>query len=82
MMTYQEWREAVTKGRDDIDFGRLMQYWRIGHNCPGRTLEEFSATYGVPLRTVHNWLSGARNPPPYVVQALVYAVASDGVFPL
>lgn len=28
---------------------------------------ELSKRFGIPLRTVQNWHSGVRNPPPYVV---------------
>lgn len=28
---------------------------------------ELSKRFGIPLRTVQNWHSGARKPPPYVV---------------
>lgn len=36
----------------------------------GLTQREFSAEYGIPTRTVENWDTGKREPPPYVLELL------------
>lgn len=35
---------------------------------------ELSRRFGVPLRTVQDWHSGRRTPPPYVVTLLINAL--------
>lgn len=40
-------------------------------------LTEFSIKYDVPYRTLVSWTSGYRNPPKYVVTALLRCVLCD-----
>lgn len=40
----------------------------------GLSRAAFSDTYDIPLRTVENWESGLRCPPPYMIRFLELAV--------
>lgn len=90
MERFLEWQEkrrreggaAFRPGGLVPDFPTMVELWQRGINRPGATLDEFFAAYGIPLRTVHNWLSGARTPPPYVLWLLLYAMESDDFKPL
>lgn len=42
----------------------------------GMTQAEFAAEFEIPRRTLENWESGSRTPPPYVVRLLEHAVRS------
>ena len=45
-------------------------------NLCGMTQAEFAAEFEIPRRTLENWESGSRTPPPYVVRLLEHAVRS------
>ena len=38
------------------------------------TQDSFSRTYNIPKRTIQNWESGKRTPPPYVLEMLENAI--------
>ena len=38
------------------------------------TQEMFSRRYNIPRRTIQNWETGKRNPPPYVIEMLQNAI--------
>ena len=40
----------------------------------GLTQEMFAMRYNIPKRTIQNWESGKRNPPPYVLEMLENAI--------
>lgn len=40
----------------------------------GLSQEVFGQTYEIPKRTIENWESGTRTPPPYVIRLLDLAV--------
>lgn len=40
----------------------------------GMTQAEFAAEFEIPRRTLENWESGSRTPPPYFVKLLSLAV--------
>lgn len=43
----------------------------------GISRAEFSRRYGIPLRTLENWESGMRTPPPYVITLLERIIKED-----
>lgn len=43
----------------------------------GLNRKEFSTAYGIPVRTLESWESGARTAPPYVTALLERAVKAD-----
>lgn len=43
----------------------------------GISRAEFSRRYGIPLRTLENWESGKRTPPPYVINLLERIIKED-----
>lgn len=43
----------------------------------GISRAEFSRRYGVPLRTLEDWESGKRTPPPYVITLLERIIKED-----
>ena len=45
----------------------------------GDTQSEFSARYNIPFRTVQNWETGVRKPPPYIISLLEHQVKEDMV---
>jgi DNA-binding transcriptional regulator YiaG len=40
----------------------------------GLSQQAFAAAYEIPKRTIENWESGSRTPPPYVIRLLELAV--------
>ena len=42
----------------------------------GLTQQAFANCYEIPKRTIENWESGSRVPPPYVIRLLELAVAA------
>ena len=40
----------------------------------GMTQAEFAAEFEIPRRTLENWESGSRTPPPYLIKLLSIAV--------
>lgn len=40
----------------------------------GLSQVRFAERYGIPRRTIENWESGVRTPPPYVINLLQLAV--------
>jgi len=83
MESFKDWRKQ--KWRDGVslpDFREMMDKWSVGHSYEDSgTIEEFSRAYGIPRRSVHNWLSGARKPPDYLLWLLAYAMESDDFKP-
>ena len=43
----------------------------------GLSQAAFARKYGIPLRTLEDWLAGRRNPPSYVPQLLERVVKED-----
>lgn len=43
----------------------------------GISRAEFSRRYRIPLRTLENWESGKRTPPPYVINLLERIIKED-----
>lgn len=43
----------------------------------GKNQTDFGKLYGIPLRTIQNWETCARNPPEYVFNLLDRAVKQD-----
>lgn len=43
----------------------------------GISRAEFSRRYGIPLRTMEDWESGKRTPPPYVINLLERIIKED-----
>lgn len=43
----------------------------------GISRTEFSRRYGIPLRTLEDWESGKRTPPPYVITLLERIIKED-----
>lgn len=43
----------------------------------GISRAEFSRRYGIPLRTLEDWESGKRTPPPYVINLLERIIKED-----
>lgn len=43
----------------------------------GISRTEFSRRYGIPLRTLEDWESGKRTPPPYVINLLERIIKED-----
>lgn len=48
----------------DFTFRAIRKY-------SGLTQREFSDEYGIPVRSVENWDTGKREPPPYVLELLL-----------
>lgn len=40
----------------------------------GLSQADFARVYEIPKRTIENWESGSRTPPPYVIRLLALAV--------
>lgn len=86
MMTYQEYlyclREAAeAKTEDNSDeTSRLIRAVANGDLqglFSGHKLTDISRIFGIPYRTLQNWTSGKKTPPPYVVQLLAYVMIAD-----
>ena len=43
----------------------------------GLTQQQFSDFYEIPKRSIENWESGQRNPPPYLLKLLERVVKED-----
>lgn len=43
-------------------------------SATGMSQAEFAAAYDIPKRTIENWETGSRTPPPYVIRLLEIAV--------
>ena len=43
----------------------------------GLTQKAFSDRFHIPIRTLQDWESGRRNPPPYVLELLEYRILSE-----
>ena len=41
------------------------------------SLKEFSDYYNIPYRTIHNWDSGKREPPGYVIELMIYKLIKE-----
>lgn len=52
------------------DVGRLI-------SNAGVPMVDIASQYGIPYRTVQEWVAGRRKPPVYVVRLLAYAMSSD-----
>ena len=68
----------------DVDDKVLNVIWKLKDNpvlgiseVANSTLTEISKRYMLPLRSLHNWSSGARQSPNYVWMFLAYVVFSD-----
>ena len=68
----------------DVDDKVLNVIWKLKDNpvlgiseVANSTLTEISKRYMLPLRSLHNWGSGARQSPNYVWMFLAYVVFSD-----
>lgn len=72
---YQEWRRKTDPRK--VEFAMMVNEWRGG----GGNLQGFAEAYGLPLRSLHNWLSGARTPPEYVLMMTAFAMYRDGWLP-
>ena len=43
----------------------------------GMTVAEFSRYFGIPYRTVQNWVYGARECPAYLIELMVYRLKAE-----
>ena len=43
----------------------------------GLTQKSFSVAYGIPLRTIEDWSTGSRTPPPYLLDLLAADIISN-----
>lgn len=43
----------------------------------GLSQARFAERYGIPRRTIENWESGVRTPPPYVINLIEIAVTLE-----
>ncbi len=63
----------------------LEKTWRFSKSQTARALRaetglsraQFARDYGIPLRTLENWDSGANTAPAYLLTLLAYAVIND-----
>ena len=44
----------------------------------GMNQREFGEYFGVPLRTIQNWIGGQRSCPTYLVELMRYKLEKDG----
>lgn len=47
----------------------------------GMTQNAFSTYLGIPLRTIEDWDTGKRTPPPYIVSLIQYKLTNEGLIP-
>lgn len=45
----------------------------------GLSQAAFAERYGIPRRSIENWESGSRTPPPYIIKLIYFAVINDVV---
>lgn len=54
----------------DLTFRTIRKY-------SGLTQRDFSSAYSIPVRTVENWDTGKREPPPYVLELLLCDIINN-----
>lgn len=45
----------------------------------GMTQKAYSAYFGIPVRTVEDWDTGKRVPPPYLLELMAYKLEKEGM---
>ena len=72
-------------GIADKAIAALQIIWDLRENynfssirkASGLTQKGFSAEYGIPLRTIEDWCTGSRTPPPYLLDLLAADVITN-----